>query len=114
MLLLPDRVLFQNFLPHIRIPAVTIAALARNFVHGVVNGLVAIAEERTIGTDFIVTRPERSAAGNGDEMASVAVHVAESDVANRRLLEPRRAVMHRGDDFRSRRQPHQEREDARA
>ena len=47
------------------VPGIAIAALAADFIYIVVNCFIAIAEDRFVGADLVVARPDGAGAGYG-------------------------------------------------
>src|SRR5205814_111198 len=84
----PLRIALQRFARRVAIPAVAIAAFFRNLIYIVVDGFIAIAENRAVAADIIITRPDRAAFGRIDQQASRLSHGLVSDALNSRLLKP--------------------------
>jgi len=59
MLVKPADVVFQHALGRVFEPRIALAPFIGNFVHGVVDGLVPVAENRPVGAELIIARPER-------------------------------------------------------
>ena len=77
MQLRPLDVVLQDALGRVAKPGVTFAPLKRNVIHVIVNRLVAVAENRPVGSNFIKARPEGSAARRRHQFSAFTAGVFE-------------------------------------
>src|SRR3954462_9929664 len=84
----PRGITNENFAGSVPIPPVTATALERNFVEAIVNRFIAVAENRPVGADLIISRPKRPLASCHDQLRSIGITAFVIDVDNLSFLEP--------------------------
>src|SRR5438045_583988 len=89
----PRGITNENFAGSVPIPPVTATALERNFVEAIVNRFIAVAENRPVGADLIISRPKRPLASCHDQLRSIGITAFVIDVDNLSFLEPFTALV---------------------
>ena len=78
-------------------PGVSVPALERKIVHIVMQRLVAIAEDRFLRRNTVVSRPKRAGARGGHKLPAVGAVSGIRESVNCRTLQPGHRCLNRGD-----------------